>query len=95
MAVTPTKVEGKDVGEVMLYALSTCGWCKKTKLFMKKHGIAYSYVDVDLLDGKDREDVMAAVKKCNPRCSFPTIVLGNNKCIVGFQEEEMAEAFKV
>jgi glutaredoxin len=93
MAATPTKVEGKDAGEVMLYALSTCGWCKKTKLFFKKRGIAYSYIDVDLLDGKEREDVMSEVKKWNARCSFPTIVLGNKKAIVGFEEEKMGEAF--
>jgi glutaredoxin-like protein NrdH len=95
MAVTPTKVEGKDTGEVMLYALSTCGWCKKTKLFFKKHGIAYSYVDVDLVEGKDREDVMNEVKKWNPRCSFPTIILKKEKCIVGFDEAELGQAFKL
>jgi len=24
-------VEGKNAGQIILYALSTCGWCKKTR----------------------------------------------------------------
>jgi len=26
-----THVDGKNKGKIMLYALSTCVWCKKTK----------------------------------------------------------------
>ncbi|MBI5000712.1 MAG: glutaredoxin family protein [Euryarchaeota archaeon] len=95
MAVKPTRVEGRDAGDVLIYALSTCGWCKRTKLYLKRHGIAYSYIDVDLLGDKDREETMKEVTKWNPRCSLPTIVLGNKKAIVGFKEKEMAEALKL
>ena len=38
-------VDGKDKGKVFLYALSTCGWCKKTKAFLNEQGVEYSYVD--------------------------------------------------
>jgi glutaredoxin len=50
------KVDGKDVGDIKMFALSTCGWCKKTKAFLSDHGIAYSYVDVDLLEGGEMDE---------------------------------------
>jgi len=33
----------------MLYALSTCVWCKKTKELLASLGVDHSYVFVDLL----------------------------------------------
>ena len=44
-------VDGKNRGTVMLYALSTCGWCAKTKDLLRELGIAFDYTFVDLLDG--------------------------------------------
>ena len=48
-------VDGKNRGNVMLFALSTCGWCAKTKDLLRQLGIAFDYTFVDLLDGKDQE----------------------------------------
>jgi glutaredoxin-like protein NrdH len=85
-------VEGKDSGKVMLYALSTCPWCRKTKELLNKMGVSYDYIDVDHLDGKEREDTLDAVRKWNPSCSFPTLVINDNKCIVGFVENDIKQA---
>ncbi len=84
-------VAGIDVGEVMLYALSTCIWCKKTKQLLDELGVAYDYEYVDLLQGKERTEAMDTVRRWNPSCSFPTLVI-NDKCIVGFRESEIREA---
>jgi|GEM_PF-3996188 len=43
------QVGGEDRGDVLLYALSTCGWCRKTKALLKELGVQYRYVDVDLV----------------------------------------------
>lgn len=88
-------VTGKNAGKVMLYALSTCGWCRKTKQLLGDMGIAFDFVDVDLLHGKEREETMEAVKKWNPACSFPTLVINENKCIVGFDETSIRKEIKV
>lgn len=85
-------VEGKNKGKILLYALSTCGWCKKTKEFLKKLGVEYSYIFVDLLEGQEKDDIMEDVKKWNPRCSFPTVVINDEKCIVGYKEDQIKEA---
>ena len=84
-------VAGKKKGDIVLYALSTCVWCKKTKEFLSGLGVEYSYVFVDLLTAEEKEEVMEVVAVWNPECSFPTIVINNAKCVVGFRPEEIKE----
>jgi len=85
-------VDGRDKGKVMLFALSTCGWCAKTKDLLREMGIAFDYTFVDLLDGKEQDDAISTVEKFNPSGSFPTLVINNKKVIVGFREQEIREA---
>jgi glutaredoxin-like protein NrdH len=90
-----TKVPGKKKADsVMLYALSTCVWCKKTKALLDSLGVAYSYEYVDLLPDKEQDKAVEEVKKWNPPCTFPTLVINNQKCIIGFKEDEIKEALK-
>ena len=86
------QVRGKNKGKILLYTLSTCIWCKKTKEFLNKLGIEYSYVYVDLLDDNDKDKAMEEIKKWNPSRSFPTLVFNNKDCIVGYKEDEIKEA---
>jgi glutaredoxin len=83
-----THVNGKNKGHIVLYALSTCGWCKKTKRLLNEMGVEYYYNDVDLLEGKSKEKTLEEISRWNPACTFPTLVI-DNKCIVGYQEEEI------
>jgi glutaredoxin-like protein NrdH len=85
-------VPGKNKGRVMLYALSTCGWCKKTKALLNELGVEYYYTDVDLLKGEEQRDTIEEVKEFNPACNFPTMVINSQKCIIGFKEDEIREA---
>ena len=85
-------VEGENKGKIMLYALSTCGWCRKTKEFLKKLGVEYDYVFVDLLEENDQKKSKKEIMKWNPRCSFPTIVINDKECIVGYDETKIKEA---
>lgn len=88
-------VSGKKVGYIIIYALSTCPWCKKTKKLLSDIGVEYSFVDVDLIqDDDEKQAALQAVKKWNPSGSFPTMVIDNRQCIVGFREDEIREALK-
>jgi glutaredoxin len=78
----------------MLYALSTCGWCRKTRQLLEELGVAYDYEYVDLLTGQEQKSSIEIVTKWNPACNFPTMVIDNKKCIVGFKETEIKEALK-
>jgi glutaredoxin-like protein NrdH len=77
--------------EVKMYTLSTCSHCKATKKFLSDCQVKYDFVDVDLLEGEERQAIIEDVKKFNPRCSFPTIIIGD-RVIVGFKEDEIREA---
>ena len=77
--------------DITIYTLSTCSHCKATKRFLTECGVKYEFTDVDLLDGEERKAILEDVRKFNPRCSFPTIIIGD-KVIVGFKEEEIREA---
>ena len=81
-----TNVDGKDCGDVKLFALSTCGWCKRTRKYFEDAGIAYSYIYVDKLHGDDRKEAIKIMRKYDKSESFPTIVVDNSECIVGFNK---------
>ena len=48
----------------------------------------YTFVDVDLLKGKERDAVINEIRKLKSEIAFPTIVIGD-KVIVGFNESEV------
>jgi glutaredoxin-like protein NrdH len=79
---------------VKIYTLSTCGHCKAAKKFLNDHGVAYTYKDVDLLSGEERKETIEEVKKYNPACSFPTILIGG-MVVVGFNEPVIREALGI
>lgn len=73
---------------VRMYTLSTCSHCKNAKRFMDQHRIQYNFTDVDLLTGDARTSIMDEVRKYNPKCTFPTILVGE-KVIIGFNESAL------
>jgi glutaredoxin len=56
--------------------------------------VKYEFIDVDQLEGEERKAILEDVKKFNPRCSFPTIIIGD-RVIVGFKEDEIREALEL
>lgn len=78
-------------GQIKMYTLSTCSHCKAAKKFMADHGVTPQCTDVDLLTGDERKKAIEEVKKVNPACSFPTILIGD-KIIIGFNEKTLREA---
>ena len=80
-----------DRPKIKLFTLSTCSHCMRTKRFFKENSIEMEFIDVDLLTGAEREQIMDEVRKFNPDCSFPTICIGDT-VIVGFNEEKIRKA---
>ena len=76
---------------MVLYALSTCIWCKKTKKLLDDLKIEYHYTFVDLLEGEANAYAKNEIRKWNPQCSFPTLVINEEKCITGFDEKKIRE----
>lgn len=86
------RVAGRKSGRrVVLYALSTCGWCRMAKELLAEAGVEHEYVDVDLCAGEERTRVTAEVRRLNPRCNYPVLVVGD-RVIVGYDPEKIREA---
>ena len=77
----------------MLYALSTCPWCRKTKVLLENLRVDYDFENVDLLSSEKRREVMKTVKKLNPALSFPILVVGDIQ-IIGYKEDKIKEVLK-
>ncbi len=76
----------------MLFALSTCIHCKKTREFLEELGVGYDYLYVDLLPREEMEQVIREMEKHNPRGSFPTLVIDHTTVIIGSRLDEIREA---
>jgi glutaredoxin len=85
-------VKGKSKRKIFVFALSTCGWCGKTKALLNDLGAEYSYVDVDLVEGEDKRPLLKDLTRWNEDQSFPTIVVDDSRCIKGFNEEDIKKA---
>ncbi len=87
-----THVDGRESVSILIYTLSTCGWCRKTKDLLNELGVAYDYIDVDQVDPNETAAVRKEIATWNPACSFPTIVINGKDCIVGYQEDKIRSA---
>ena len=85
-------ISGIDRGRVIMYGLSTCVWCRKTKKLLTDLGVDFDFIYVDKLEGDEEDLVVKEVRQFNPSVSFPTTVINGEKAIVGFREKEIREA---
>ena len=81
--------------KVLVYALSTCAWCKMTKRFLNDHNIEYEYVDVDLATDEDHEKVRQDIINKGGEPSFPTLIVDNKTVIMGFRKDLIKEALEL
>lgn len=92
-----TPVPGaKSEPAITVYALSTCGFCKRAMGFLESNGFAYRYVHMD----KIPLDTKAAAKKAlkeryNADVAFPFVTLGEKDYLVGFIEVDWKKTLGV
>ncbi len=80
--------------KVLLYALSTCSWCKRAKKLLADNDVEYEYVDVDLCSREDREEARRDILSRGGRLSYPTIIIDDKTLITGFREDEVKAALE-
>lgn len=80
-------------GQSVMYTLRSCRHCVRLKKFLDAHGIPCHLVYVDQFTGAARAAMMDKVRACNPRGSFPTLVLPDGRVLVGFREHEVRAAY--
>jgi glutaredoxin len=90
------KVNGKkNKHKVLMYAISTCAWCKMTKKFLNDNEVEYEYVDVDLTSDEDHEKIRNEIIKKGAEPSFPTIIVDDKTVITGFRKDKIKETLEL
>ena len=85
------KVEGsKKDKKVFIYTLSTCGWCKKTKDFLKENNIEYEYIDVDKCSRDEQKKIIQELRDKKVPAAFPIIMI-DDKTISGFKQKQLSK----
>jgi len=91
-----SKVSGENSKhKVLVYALSTCVWCKMTKQFLKDNNIEYEYIDVDLCDEEDKVKIRQHIQSKGGNLSYPTIIVDDNVLITGFRKDKLKEVLGI
>lgn len=62
--------------EIWLATISTCMWCKKGKKWLEEHGYAYSYLDIDKISVKEKNELKKDIENVfGVRPRFPFVVI--------------------
>jgi glutaredoxin-like protein NrdH len=95
-SVNKVKVSGKNnKHKVLMYAISTCAWCKMTKKFLNESGVEYEYVDVDLTSDEDHEKIREDIVSRGGEPSYPTLIVDDKTLITGFRKDQIKEALRL
>ena len=82
-------VDGKKDYDLKIFALSTCGHCRRAKDFLTEKGIKFEYVYVDQLEYEKKQDLKNKLQdKFKKRVAFPFLVINDEDCVVGFLKNE-------
>ncbi|HPP62530.1 MAG TPA: glutaredoxin domain-containing protein [Anaerolineales bacterium] len=72
---------------IIVYSAEWCSDCKRSRAFLKRHGIVYENVNVD-----ENPEAAETVKRINGgNRSIPTIVFPDGSILVEPSDQELAE----
>jgi len=75
--------------DITIYALSTCGFCKRAIAFLNDRKVAYRYIHVDSIPLETKTEVKRLLKeKFKEDVAFPFAVVDGDKHLVGFIEAD-------
>jgi glutaredoxin len=74
---------------ITIYALSTCGFCKRAMAYLEKNGFAYRYIYVDTIPLETKNETKRTLKeKFKTDIAFPFATVGESDHLVGFIEAD-------
>ena len=79
---------------ITLYSLTTCAFCQAIKKMLDDLNISFRCIQADELPEEDRSRVIKELKKVNPKCSFPTVVI-DDEVVVGYKVQEIKETIGI
>ena len=89
-------VEGSNSkNKIMLYTLSSCGWCKKVKTLLNENNIQYEYIDLDKCTKEDQKTAVDQLKERKLPVAFPIMIVNDEQVIQGFKKDRIIEALGI
>ena len=72
-----------------MYALSTCGHCRRALTFLDSKGLSYKYLYVDLIPLETKNAIKAELRSLfNENVAFPFAIIDGREHLVGFIEAD-------
>jgi glutaredoxin-like protein NrdH len=82
-----TKAGAKTSPLITVFALSTCGFCKRSMAFLEANGFAYRFIYLDKIPLDHKTEVKKELKeKFKADIAFPFVTVGDTNYLVGFIE---------
>jgi glutaredoxin len=82
--------------DLTVYALSTCGFCKKAIHFLSEHDIAFRYIYLDKINPMVKRTVKSELKQQYESLPvFPILVIDNERAVSGFSEEKWKDILDI
>lgn len=82
--------------DLTVYALSTCGFCKKAINFLSEQDIAFRYIYLDKINPMVKRTVKSELKQQYESLPvFPILVIDNERAVSGFSEEKWKEILDI
>ena len=95
LVIRTSKVPGKNnKHKVLMYAISTCVWCKRAKRFLTNHSVEFEYVDVDLCSIDELREIKDDILKRGGRLIYPTIIIDDRILMTNPSEKKLQEALE-
>ena len=94
MSIVKVKGEKND-HKIFLYTLSTCGWCKRTKDFLKENLVEYEYIDVDKCTSEERRKAIEDIKSRKAPVGFPLAIIDDEIIISGYKPDKYKEVLNL
>ena len=76
--------------KVIIYTMSTCPWCRKTKKFFTDNKIPFEYTDYDLATDEEQKKIMDTMLKKGSDGIFPFVIIGKD-VVIGYHPEKYSE----
>jgi len=85
-----TRVEGENKKHtIIVYALSTCGFCKRSLAFLDANKMEYSYIYMDKIPLETKNEAKRILKeRFHQDIAFPFAVVDDKDTLVGFIEAD-------
>ena len=79
-------VDGKNSGhKLILFGLTTCGYCKRALSYLNDEGFEYDYIFLDEIPFDDKQKAKDEFKThFGKRMTFPTLIIDQEEFLIGF-----------